>query len=92
MENIEKMIQNDESLIKLTKYPHGAEIEGEVVAIKDYGIFIEFGLDDVGFIHISELDSAGVNLGDLDLGDIARAKVKRFNVEHQRYDLVALEE
>lgn len=91
-EAIGKVIQYDENLLKQLKYSYGTEIEGEIVAIKDYGIFVEFGLDAVGFIHISELTMAEVKTEDLDLGDIVKAKVKRFNVDHQRYDLEALDE
>ena len=90
-DDIEKMIGFDENLIRQVKYPYGTEIEGEIVAIKEYGIFIEFGLDSVGFIHISELNLADVKIEDLDLGDIAKAKVKGFNSEHHRYDLEGLD-
>lgn len=31
-------------------------LDSQVVDIKDYGIFVEFGLDAQGFIHVSDFD------------------------------------
>ncbi|OHA05087.1 MAG: 30S ribosomal protein S1, partial [Candidatus Sungbacteria bacterium RIFCSPLOWO2_01_FULL_51_34] len=41
---------------KLAHYPIGAEVDGEITGIVDFGAFMKFGEDIEGLIHISEID------------------------------------
>jgi len=90
-EIVQKIIDNNENLYKQTQYPHATVIEGDVVSVKDYGIFIEFGLDATGFVHVSEFNYTDLDIDDVEVGDVIRAKVKRYNSEHHKYDLELLD-
>ena len=86
-EIIQRVIENHDFLNKQTQYPYGTVVDCEVVAVKDYGIFVEFGVDAVGFIHISEFNYTDYQLEDIEAGDLLNAKVKRYNSEHHKYEL-----
>ncbi|OGZ43592.1 MAG: hypothetical protein A2756_04755 [Candidatus Ryanbacteria bacterium RIFCSPHIGHO2_01_FULL_48_27] len=83
----EKNIESEELKEILGHYVVGAEIEGEVTGVVDFGVFIkiEDGLE--GLAHISELDWGLVeNPGDLfKVGDQVRAKI--INIEAGKISL-----
>ncbi|MDR1391689.1 MAG: S1 RNA-binding domain-containing protein [Clostridiales bacterium] len=49
----------------------GSIHEGKVIAIKDYGVFVRFGKNQIGMVHISEVSNGYVkNINDhLKIGD-----------------------
>lgn len=84
---IDKKINANESLYRQNQYPSGTKVDAEIVAIKEYGIFVEFGLDEKGFIHISEFDYSDIDYTELELGDNIKGSIKKFNSEHHRFEL-----
>jgi hypothetical protein len=75
-----------ENLIKT--YPAGTIIEGEVVNRQKYGVFVEFGLNANGFIHISEISKLGKDpFQDIELGDLISAEIVEFTRDHNRFKL-----
>jgi small subunit ribosomal protein S1 len=73
-----------------TKYAPGSKVTGEVVSIKDYGVFVELDDGIEGLIHISEMSwtqkmkhpSKMVNVGDK-----IEAQVLEVDVENKRISL-----
>ncbi|MCQ2455290.1 MAG: S1 RNA-binding domain-containing protein [Clostridia bacterium] len=55
----------------------GEIVEGKVVSVKDYGVFVSIGEELSGMVHISEVANDYVNnINDfIKLGDIVKAKV-----------------
>lgn len=51
----EKMVSDEIAKIKLQKYKVGQNVEGTVVGVVDFGIFLRFDDDLEGLIHISEI-------------------------------------
>jgi ribosomal protein S1 len=51
----EKAVSDEAAQVKLQKYKVGSVIEGSVVGVVDFGIFIRFDEDLEGLIHISEI-------------------------------------
>lgn len=51
----EKAVSDEAAQIKLQKYKVGSIIEGTVVGVVDFGVFIRFDEDLEGLIHISEI-------------------------------------
>ena len=72
------------------KYPVGTKVKGEVVSVKDYGVFIELSDGIEGLIHISEMSwtnklkhpSKMVNMG-----DVIEAQVLEVDTENKRISL-----
>ena len=81
-----------ENLIK--EYPPGKLIQGQIASIQPYGIFVDFGEDAKGLIHISNMGSSNVEnfmFENFEFGDIINAEIIEFNTEHKRFKLKYLE-
>jgi small subunit ribosomal protein S1 len=65
----------------ISKYQVGAVIEGEVTAVTDFGVFVAFGENMEGLIHISELAWKRIdNPSDLfKVGDAIKAEIININ-------------
>jgi len=61
----------------ISKYQIGAVVEGEVTAVTDFGVFVSFGENMEGLIHISELAWKRIdNPSDLyKVGDLIKAEI-----------------
>lgn len=79
--------EQDEEKKYLARYPKGSEYDGEVVSVQSYGLFVEFGLNANGFLHISNLSKIKKKLIDFDLGDKVHVIVDDYNSEHKKFDL-----
>lgn len=69
----------------LKQYPVGSEHEGEVVSTKTYGIFVEFGLNGIGMVHISTMN--GLDPGEFDHGERVKVLVEGYKTEYHKFDL-----
>ena len=73
-----------------TANPVGAEIEGEIKNITEFGLFIGLTADIDGMVHLSDLswDKAGEEaIKDYKKGDRVRAKVLDIDIEKERISL-----
>ena len=71
-------------------HPAGAEVEGEVKNITEFGLFIGVDEEIDGMVHLSDLDwdRAGEDaIQDYKKGDIVRAKVLDVDIEKERVSL-----
>ena len=71
-------------------YKIGAEVEGEVKSITEFGLFIGLPGDMDGLIHLSDLDwnSSGEDLiSNFKKGDIVKAKLLEIDIEKERVSL-----
>ncbi len=74
----------------LAKYPVGAEVEGEVRNITEFGLFIGLEGEIDGMAHLSDLswDQSGEEaLADYKKGDMVKAKVLDVDIEKERISL-----
>lgn len=72
------------------KYPVGADIEGEVKNITEFGLFLGLPGDIDGMVHLSDLswDKAGEEaVADYKKGDMVKAKILDVDVEKERISL-----
>src|SRR5579875_2409591 len=72
------------------KYPVGAEIEGEIRNITEFGLFIGLPGDIDGMVHLSDIDWNRPGEDALDAyhkGEVVRAKVLDVDVEKERISL-----
>jgi ribosomal protein S1 len=77
----EKEAWNENQKDVISKYQVGAVIEGEVTAVTDFGVFVAFGENMEGLIHISELAWKRIdNPSDLfKVGDAIKAEIININ-------------
>ena len=72
------------------KFTVGDVVTGEIIAIKDYGVFVELGEGIEGLVHISEMSWTG-NIKNLSkhyvLGGQLEAKILDIGVENKRISL-----
>jgi small subunit ribosomal protein S1 len=71
-------------------HPEGAEVEGEVKNITEFGLFIGLPGDIDGMVHLSDLTWEGRGedvIGDFRKGDMVKAKVSEVDVEKERISL-----
>lgn len=71
------------------KYQSGNIVEGEVVSVKDYGIFVELDDGIEGLVHVSEVSWVN-NKGpikDYNVGDRIKAQVLEIDIENKRISL-----
>jgi small subunit ribosomal protein S1 len=71
-------------------HPEGAEVEGEVKNITEFGLFIGLPGDIDGMVHLSDLTWEGKGeeaIADYRKGDMVRAKVTEVDVEKERISL-----
>ncbi len=81
---------NDQDIQKLIdEYPPGKIVDAEVVSIQKYGIFVEFGLNGAGFIHMSQFVSIGrsFHFEDIEVGDLIPGEIIEYNKRHGRFNL-----
>ncbi len=74
----------------LDKFPAGAEVEGEIKNITEFGLFIGLDGDIDGMAHLSDLswDQSGEEaLAGYNKGDVVKAKVLDVDVEKERISL-----
>jgi small subunit ribosomal protein S1 len=74
----------------LEQHPVGAEIEGEVKNITEFGLFVGLPGDIDGMVHLSDLDWAKSGeevVGNYHKGDVVRVKVLDVDVEKERISL-----
>jgi small subunit ribosomal protein S1 len=74
----------------VVKFPVGAEVEGEVKNITEFGLFIGLDGDIDGMAHLSDLswDKSGEEaLADYNKGDVVKAKVLDVDVDKERVSL-----
>lgn len=72
------------------KYPVGADIEGEVKNITEFGLFLGLPGDIDGMVHLSDLswDKAGEEaVADYKKGDMVKARILDVDVEKERISL-----
>ena len=72
------------------KYPVGADIEGEVKNITEFGLFVGVDADLDGMVHLSDIawDAQGEEaLARYNKGDMVKAKVLDVDVEKERISL-----
>jgi small subunit ribosomal protein S1 len=72
------------------KYKHGTKVSGEIVSVKDYGIFVELNDGIEGLIHISEMSwtqKVKQPSRDYKPGDVIEAMVLEVDVENKRISL-----
>ncbi len=72
------------------KYPIGAEVEGEVKNITEFGLFLGLPADIDGMVHLSDLswDKPGEEaVADYKKGDMVKAKILDVDVEKERISL-----
>jgi len=67
-------------------YPPGCQVETQIVSIQSYGLFVEFGLNGTGLIHISQLNNL-IELDTCEVGDWIVVEVIQFNTKHKKFDL-----
>jgi small subunit ribosomal protein S1 len=74
----------------------GQVIDGKVVRIEKFGVFVEIGAERPGMIHVSELASGYVQSPSdvVKVGDIVKARIIKLNRKKKRIDmsLKAMEE
>ncbi len=64
-----------------THYPLGSQVQGSVVSLPDYGVFVE--LEAEGLVHVSEMPEGRKPK----LGEVVTARVLRGDVEGERISL-----
>jgi small subunit ribosomal protein S1 len=71
------------------KYTAGVKVKGEIVSIKDYGIFVELDDGIEGLVHVSEVSWTS-NKGPIrgfEVGETIEAQVLEVDVENKRISL-----
>lgn len=84
IENSKKSILDRSELLS-QQYPPGSIVDAEIVAIKPNGFFVEFGLNALGFMFISDMDFFGLNIHDFDAGDPIRVEIINYNKNRKRF-------
>lgn len=71
------------------KYQPGTKVTGEIVSIKDYGIFVELDDGIEGLVHVSEVSwtNSKAPTKDFGVGDKLEAQVLEVDVENKRISL-----
>src|SRR5690606_39077178 len=73
-------------------YNQNSTWECEIVNIQSYGIFVEFGINGSGLIHISQFEKANKMIEDYALGDKIKASIIEYSHSHYRYKLNYIED
>ncbi len=74
----------------LAKYPVGKQVSGEIVSVKDYGIFIELDDGIEGLVHVSEMSWVGKiknPMKHFTVGENIETQVLDVDVENKRISL-----
>ncbi|MAB91058.1 MAG: 30S ribosomal protein S1, partial [Planctomycetes bacterium] len=75
------------------RYLVGADLEGKVTKITNFGVFVELEDDLEGLLHISELSEAKVENPEeiVSTGDVVKVKVIKVNPDERKIGLTLLE-
>lgn len=74
-------------------FPIGSSHNAQIVSIQRYGLFVEFGLNGTGLIHISNtLTPDSPLLEDYEIGDWIKVEILEFNKSHNRFHLKMIED
>lgn len=91
VEKKEKVIANKVVVSPLNQFPIGSCYNGLVVSIKEYGLFVDIGLNAIGLLHISNMGdkkmSAAILEETYEEGDWIDVEVTGYNEEHERLQL-----
>ncbi|MHC8944254.1 S1 RNA-binding domain-containing protein [Advenella incenata] len=84
--------ENDDLLRSTSRmevdFPVGEQIEGQIVSIQAYGIFVEFGLNGSGLVHKSNFGNLSHEITDsFEAGDWVIVEVLSYNAQHKKFDL-----
>lgn len=81
----EKAVSDEIAKIKLQKYQVGQSVEGEIVGVVDFGVFVRFDGDLEGLIHISEMAWKKVEdpRKDYKIGQKVTAKIIEVDAENR---------
>jgi len=73
----------------MKKYYPGNVVEGKVIGIKPYGVFISLDKDFVGLLHISEISDSYIPSIDkiVKIGDIIKTKILDINYDEKKAKL-----
>ncbi len=74
----------------LEKYPAGKKVSGEIVSVKDYGVFIELDDGIEGLVHVSEMSWTGKIKNPAKhytVGETIEAQVLDVDIENKRISL-----
>ena len=85
-----KQLQDDPWKDLVARYPIGAEVEGRVANITEYGAFVEIEEGIEGLVHTSELDWANRNIHPskvVKLGEQVKVKVLDVDQDRRRISL-----
>lgn len=85
-----KQVQENPWEAAQDKYVAGTKVKGEIVSVKDYGIFIELDDGIEGLIHVSEMswtNSIKNPTKHFTVGEIVEAQVLEVDVENKRISL-----
>ncbi len=72
------------------KYAVGAKVDGEIVSVKDYGVFIELSDGIEGLIHVSEMSWTGKiknPMKHFSVGEKVEAQILEVDTENKRISL-----
>jgi small subunit ribosomal protein S1 len=75
------------------RYLVGADLEGRVTKITNFGVFVELESDLEGLLHISELSETKVDNPEevVTVGDLVKVKVIKVNPDERKIGLTLLE-
>ncbi|MEP1781633.1 type I restriction endonuclease [Reichenbachiella sp.] len=98
---IGSITDNDEHYIDIEKlksdFKPGTIIDGQVVSVQNYGVFVEFGLNATGLAHVSTFDKESSNDGnsilmsDFENGQDVKIEVRGYDDKHNKFDIIILE-
>lgn len=91
-EYVRDLRDNDSTLRSISKmevdYPVGTEVEGQIVSVQNYGVFVDFGLDGSGLIHKSNFGNIGTRITDqFESGDWVVVQILGYHAAKRSYDL-----
>ena len=85
-----KQISDNPWTAFLESYPVGAEVEGEIKSITEFGLFVGLEGDIDGMVHLSDLDwnrTGDEVITEYKKGDVVKAKVLDIDIEKERISL-----
>jgi ribosomal protein S1 len=75
--------------VTLDDLKEGMVVNGQVVRVENYGVFVEIGAERPGMIHVSELASGYVNSASdvVKVGDQVQARIIKINRKKRQIDM-----
>ena len=94
---LDSLWESNDSILEIEKlmqdFPIGSSHNAQIVSIQRYGLFVEFGLNGTGLIHISNtLTPDSPLLEDYEIGDWIKVEILEFNKSHNRFHLKMIED